>query len=153
MKTTPEDERLELKDAVKDASQAHLGRTRRHRREWSTCETTALAEQARLARIQSAPNHRDLRRQTTRALRLVRNAYLKAIAEETGLYQVPKSVSRRPDGVGEILLERGGSVTQHHQTLYFHHWIPRRWKTILVKLTRPIWRRCALPSDSICRNP
>ncbi len=35
------------------------------------------------ARIKSAPNHRDLRRQTTRALRRNSNACWKAIAEET----------------------------------------------------------------------
>ncbi len=79
-----------------------------------------LAEQARLANIQSAPNHRDLRRQSTRALRRDRNTYWKANAEETDslaaygntrkLYQMPKSVSRRPAGVGEVLLERNGSV-------------------------------------------
>ncbi len=70
--------------------------------------------------IRSAPNHRELRRQTTRALRRDRNAFWKAIAEETEwaaacgdtrkLYQVLKSVSRRPAGVGEVLLERDGSV-------------------------------------------
>ncbi len=109
------DERRELKDAVADASQAHLGKTRRRRRDWVTGETIALAEQAYLARIQSAPNHRELRRQTTRALRRDRNAYWKTIAEETEgtaacgnkrkLYQMLKSVSRRPAGVGEVLLE------------------------------------------------
>ncbi len=36
-----------------------------------------------MARIQSAPNHRVLRRQTTRALHRDRNAYRKATAEET----------------------------------------------------------------------
>ncbi len=80
---SPEDEWQELKDAVTDASQAHLGKTRRRRRDWVTGETIALAEQARLARIQSAPNYPVLRRQTTRALRRDRNAYWKAIAEET----------------------------------------------------------------------
>ncbi len=52
---SPEDEWRELKDAVADASQAHLGKTRRCRRDWVTGETIALVEQARLARIQSAP--------------------------------------------------------------------------------------------------
>ncbi len=61
---SPEDEWRELKDAVADASQAHLGKTCRRRRDWVTGETIALVEQARLARIQGAPNHRDLRRQT-----------------------------------------------------------------------------------------
>ncbi len=78
---SPEDEWQELKDAVADASQAHLGKMRR--RDWVTGETIALAEQTRLTRIQSAPNHRELRRQTTRALRRDRNAYWKAIADET----------------------------------------------------------------------
>ncbi len=78
---SPGDEWRELKDAVADASQAHLGKTRRRRRDWVTGEMIALAEQARLARIQSAPNHRELRMQTTRALRWDRNAYWKAIAE------------------------------------------------------------------------
>ncbi len=49
---SPEDEWRELNDAVADASQAHLGKTRRRRR---------LAEQAHLARIQSTSNHRDLK--------------------------------------------------------------------------------------------
>ncbi len=112
---SPKDEWRELKDAVTDASQAHLGKTRSRRRDWVTGETIALAEQACLARIQSAPNHRDLKRQTTRALRRDRDAYWKAIAEETDraaacgdtmkLYQMLKSVSRRPAGVGEVLLE------------------------------------------------
>ncbi len=62
---TPENEWRELKDAVAHASQAHLGKTRRRRRDWVTNETIALAEQARLMRIQRAPNYRDLRRQTT----------------------------------------------------------------------------------------
>ncbi len=66
------------------------------------------------------PSHRDLRRQTTRALRRDRNAYWKAIAEETEraaacsdtrkLYQTLKSVNHRPAEVGEALLERNGSV-------------------------------------------
>ncbi len=87
---------------------------------WGTGETSALAEQARLARIQGAPNHRDLRRQTTRALCRDHNAYWKAIAEETEraaacgdtgkLYQMLKNVSCRPAEVGEVLLERDGSV-------------------------------------------
>ncbi len=65
-------------------------------------------------------NHRDLRRQTTRAQRRDRNAHWKAIAEETEraaacgdtrkLYQMLKSVSRRPAGVGDVLLERDGNV-------------------------------------------
>ncbi len=46
-----EDEWRKLKDAVADASQAHLGQTRRRRRDWVTGGTIALAEQARLARI------------------------------------------------------------------------------------------------------
>ncbi len=80
----------------------------------------ALAEQARLAMIKSATNHRDLRRQTTRALRRDHNAYWKAIADETEraaacgdtrkLNQMLKSVSRRPAEVGEVLFERDGSV-------------------------------------------
>ncbi len=49
---SPEDEWRELKDTVADASQAYLGRTRRPRRDWVTGETTALSEQARMARIQ-----------------------------------------------------------------------------------------------------
>ncbi len=58
--------------------------------------------------------------QTTRALRHDRNAYWEAIAEETGraaasgdtrkFYQMLKSVSRRPAGESEVLLERDGSV-------------------------------------------
>ncbi len=68
-----EDEWRELKDAVADASQAHLGKTRRW--DWVTGETIVLAEQARLARIQSAPNQRDLRRKTTNALRRDHNVY------------------------------------------------------------------------------
>ncbi len=63
--TSLEDEWRELKDAVAHASQAHLGKTRRRRRDWFISEVIALAEQARLAKIQSAPNHCDLRRQTT----------------------------------------------------------------------------------------
>ncbi len=84
----------ELKIAIADASQAH-------RRHWVTGETIALAEQTCLERIQSAPNHRNLRRQTTTALRGDRNAYWKAIAEETEraavcgdarkLYQMPQA--------------------------------------------------------------
>ncbi len=50
---SPEDEWRELKDAVADASQAHLGKTRRRRHDWVTGETIALAKQARLARIQN----------------------------------------------------------------------------------------------------
>ncbi len=117
---SPEDERRERKDAVKAASQAHLGKRGRRSRDWGTGETIALVEQARLARIQSAPNRRDLRRQTTRALRRDRNAYWKAIAEQTGraaargdtrkVFQMLKSVSHRPARVGEELFERGGSV-------------------------------------------
>ncbi len=120
-----EDEWRELKDAVADASQAHLGKTRRRRRDWVTGETIALVEQARLARIQSAPNHRERRRQTTRALRRDRNAFWKVIAEETEraaecgdtrkLYQMLKSVSHRPAGVGEVLLERDGSHPRSSQ--------------------------------------
>ncbi len=93
---------------------------RRFRRDCITGKTIALAEHARLERIQSAPNHRDLRRQTTRALRRGCNAYWKAIAEEMKraaacgdtrkLYQMQKSVSHRTAGVGEVLLERDGSV-------------------------------------------
>ncbi len=77
-----------------------------------------MAEQVRLARIQRALKE-DLRRQTTRALRRDRNAYWKAIAQETEravacgdtkkLYHMLKSVSRRPAEIGEVLLERDGS--------------------------------------------
>ncbi len=91
-----------------------------HRRRWATGEITALAEQVRLARIQSAPNYWGLRGQTTRARRRDRNTYWKAIAKKTEraaacgdtrkLYQMLKSVSRRPAVVGELLLERDGSV-------------------------------------------
>ncbi len=42
----PEEEWRDLKDAVADASHAHLGKT--HRRDWVTGETIALTEQARL---------------------------------------------------------------------------------------------------------
>ncbi len=101
-------------------SQAHLEKTRHRHRDWVTGETNPLAEQARLARIQSAPNHRELRKQIKRTLHRDRTAYWKAISEETRraaacgdtrkLYQMLKSVTRRPAGVGEILLERDGSV-------------------------------------------
>ncbi len=104
-----------------NASQAHVRKTRRRRRDWVTGETIALAEQACMARIQSAPNHRELRRQTKRALRRDRNAYWKANVQETEraaacgdtrkLYEMLKRVSRRPAGVGEVLPERDGSVT------------------------------------------
>ncbi len=80
----------------------------------------ALAEQARLVRIQRAPNHRDLRRQITRALRRDHNAYWEAIAEgpervaalgdTRKLYQMLESVSRMSAEVGEVLLERDGGV-------------------------------------------
>ncbi len=99
-----EDEWRELKDAVADATHVHLGKTHGRRRDWVTGETIALAEQARLARIQSAQV------QTTRALRRDRNAYWKAIVEERvaacgdarKLYQTLKSVSHRPAGVDEV---------------------------------------------------
>ncbi len=117
---SPKDEWRELKDAVTDASQAHRGKTRRSRRDWITGETISLAEQARLAMIQRAPNHRDLRRQATLVLRRDNNAYWKAIAKETEravacgdarkLYQMLKIFSGRPAGVGEVLLERDGIV-------------------------------------------
>ncbi len=104
-----------------NASQAHVRKTRRRRWDWVTGETIALAEQTCLARIQSAPNHRELRRQTKRALRRDRNAYWKASVQETErvavcgdtwkLYGMLKSVSRRPARVGKVLLERDGSVT------------------------------------------
>ncbi len=65
--------------------------------------------------------HRDLRRKTTRALRRGRDAYWKAITYETEravacgdakkLYQMLKSVSRRPPEAGEVLLERYGTVS------------------------------------------
>ncbi len=104
-----------------------------------------------------------------------RNAYWKAIVEETEraaacgdtrkLYQMLKSVSRRPAGVGEVLLERDGSVipdqarklcrweehfsvTQHPRTPHSHHYLPPRRNPTLVTLSRPLWRRCALPSDN-----
>ncbi len=58
--------------------------------------------------------------QTTGALRRERNAYWKAIAEvyeravacgdKREFYQMFKSVSRRPAGVGELLLDLDGSV-------------------------------------------
>ncbi len=48
------DEWRELKDAVADASQALLVKTRRRRRDCVTGEMIALA------RIQTAPNYRDL---------------------------------------------------------------------------------------------
>ncbi len=73
-----EDEWRELKNA----SQPHLGKTRRRRRDVVTGETTALVEQERLARIQSTPNCRDLK---TRELRRDRNAYWKATAEESDM--------------------------------------------------------------------
>ncbi len=57
---------------------------------------------------------------TTRALRRDRNAYWQAIVVEIErvaacgdtrkLYKMLKSISRRPAGVGEVLLERDGSV-------------------------------------------
>ncbi len=114
----------------------------------------ALAEQARLARIQSAQNHRDLRRQTTRALRRNRSAYWKAIAEETereaACGDTRKATSQiKPESFvdGESTLG-SFSITQHPRTLYLHHRIPQRRKTTLVTLTRPLWTRGALPSDS-----
>ncbi len=51
---SPEDEWRELKEAVTGASQAHLGKARRGRRDWVTGETIASAEPPRLPRIQSA---------------------------------------------------------------------------------------------------
>ncbi len=59
---SPEGESRELKDAIADASQAHLGRTSRRCWDRVTIETIALAEHARLARIQNVPNYRNLRR-------------------------------------------------------------------------------------------
>ncbi len=40
-----------LLEAVTEASQTHLGRTHRNRRDWVTSETVALASQARQARL------------------------------------------------------------------------------------------------------
>ncbi len=51
----PEDEWRVHKDAVADASQAYLEKTHRRCWDWVTGETIVLAEQAHLARIQSAP--------------------------------------------------------------------------------------------------
>ncbi len=42
---SPEDEWRGLKEAVADASQALLGKTRRRRRDWVTGETIALASE------------------------------------------------------------------------------------------------------------
>ncbi len=107
-----EDEWRELKDAVADACQAHLGGMRHRHWDWVTGEIIALAQQARRTRIQSAPNHLDLSRQTMGALRRDHSAYWKASAEETEraaacgdtrkLYQTLKSVCRRPAEVGEV---------------------------------------------------
>ncbi len=80
---------------------------------WVTGETIAQAEQARL---KEQTNHRDLRRQRTRALHRDCNAYWKAIAEEIEwvaacgdtrkVYQMLNSVSLRPAEMGEVLLEQ-----------------------------------------------
>ncbi len=163
----PETEWRELEDAAADASQTHLGRTCRCRRDWVTGEPIALAKQARLAKSQGAPNHRDLKRHTTRALRRDRNAYWKAIAEETEraaacsewkLYLMLTIVSRRPADGGEVLLERDGSVIpdqarrlcrweEHFKELVIHAAPPSTafspWrKTCLVKLA-------ALPTQGL----
>ncbi len=84
--------------------------THLRRRDRVTDETIALVELAHLARIQSAPNNRDLRSQTARALQRDRNAYWKAMAvashDTVKLYQMLKSVSRRTAVVGEMSLRR-----------------------------------------------
>ncbi len=113
---------------------------------------------ARLAKIQSAPNHRDLRRQTTRALRRDRNAYWKAVEVSAAnrpewmkcyLNEMDASSQIKPDSyVDGKSTSRNFSITQHTRTPYFHHRIHQLRKTTLVKLTHPLWRRCALPSDS-----
>ncbi len=84
LKTTAlENFRLELPHRfeglkVLEDVQAHLGRACRRRQDGVIGETIALAEHARLSRFQCTPNHRDLMRQTTRALQRGRNAYWKA---------------------------------------------------------------------------
>ncbi len=108
-----------------------------------------------------------------RALRRDRNAYWKAIAEETEraaacgatrkLYQILKSGPKwvkfylnemkaashiKPESyVDGMSFSRSFSITQHPRTLHFYHRIHPRRKIILVKLTRPLWRKYALPSD------
>ncbi len=132
-------------------------RRRRRHRDWVTGETIALAEQAHLARIQSAPNHRYLRRQTTRALRRDRNAYWKAIGEETEraatcvdtkkLYQMLISVCRRPVGVGEVLLERDGSVSPD-QARKLCRW-EKHFKELLNHAATPNTAFSPLPTSPI----
>ncbi len=75
--TSQEDDWWELKTTVTEASQTLPGRMRRCRWDWVTDEAITLVEQTLQARIQRLPNHRVLRRQTTRALRRYRRAYWK----------------------------------------------------------------------------
>ncbi len=148
------------------------------RRGWIIGETIALAEQALLTRIQRAPNHRNLRNQTTRPLRRNHNAYWKALAKETDravacgdtkkLYQMLKSVSHRPTEVGEVLIARDGivspdqarrlrrwggtsensSIMPHQRTPPSHQHISPQQNSTHVKLTRHPWRRRARLSGS-----
>ncbi len=114
--------------------------------------------------------------QATRALRRDRNAYWKAITKETEgpvliqgnfircskvlatgrpervrcyLHEMEASSKKKPENyVDGERTSRGFSITQHPRSPYCLHRIPPRRKITLVKLTRPLWRRCALPSDS-----
>ncbi len=78
-----EDEWRELKNEVADASQAHLGRPRRHSEDRVTDEAIAWAEQACLARIESVPKYRDLRKRIKRPPGRDHNANGKTIATES----------------------------------------------------------------------
>ncbi len=72
---SPGDEWQELKDTAAETSQTHLVISCRCRRDWVIGATLALAGKARLVKRPHEPNHRDLRKQTARALRSDRNTY------------------------------------------------------------------------------
>ncbi len=67
------------------------------------------------------------------------------------LVNVPQRVSSqiKPESYTDgKSTSRSFSITQHPRTPHSHHCLPPRRKPTPVTLTRPLWRRCALPSDS-----
>ena len=116
----PELEWNDLKTATVEAAKEHLGSTYRRHRDWISSSTLALAEKARLARLQGASNLRDLRRRASRAIRADRNAHWRQFAEQTEraaacgdsrkLYQLLKQASRTNSGTSETICDRNGTV-------------------------------------------
>ena len=111
-----------LKTTVSEELEKHVGRKKKNRKDWVSQKSVSLADKAPAARLAKDLSYKQLRRETTKSLKMDKNNYWSKIATETEqaaangdthrLYQLIKQAARGNTPCDSSLLDSEGNPIQ-----------------------------------------